>query len=97
MSALMIARITVKDPALFQDYLAKSKQLASGYGAELVYRGKVGSDLTGEARDHELVVIAKFPSLQSIDDWYGSEEYRPLMALRDEGTEMRMTSYAVTD
>ncbi len=97
MSALMIARITVKDPALFQDYLAKTRQVAAPYGAELVYRGKVGSDLTGEARDHELAVIVRFPSLQAIDDWHGSDAYRPLMALRDEGAEMRMTSYAIMD
>lgn len=97
MSALMIARITVKDPAGFQDYLAKSKQLASRYGAELVARGKVGSELTGEAHDHELVVIAKFPSLAKLNEWYGSDAYQPLVALRDDGADMRMTSYEVLD
>ena len=45
--------------------------------------------------DHELLVIAKFPSLEQIDAWYTSDAYRPLKALRDEGTDMQMTSYEV--
>lgn len=95
MSALMIARITVKDPAKFQDYLAKTQQVAAPYGAELLFRGKVDRALTGGASDHELAVIVSFPSLQAIRDWYGSEAYRPLIALRDEGSDMVMTSYAL--
>ncbi len=96
MSALMIARITVKDPAKFQDYLTESKKIATLYGAELLYRGKVDRALNGN-HDHALTVIARFPDLASIDDWYASDAYQPLKALRDEGTTMQMTSYEVLD
>ncbi len=51
--------------------------------------------LTGENRDHDLAVIVRFPTLEKIDEWYGSVEYQPLISLRDEGTEMKMTSYEV--
>ena len=95
MSALMIARITVKDPSKFQDYLARTQQVAAPYGAELLHRGKVDRALTGGDCDHELAIIVKFPSLERIDEWYGSDAYQPLMALRDEGADMRMTSYEV--
>ena len=61
MSALMIARITVKDPDKFQDYLTRSKQIASQYGAELLHRGTVSRVLNGDD-DHALVVIARFSS-----------------------------------
>ena len=96
MSALMIARITVKDPAEFQEYLAKTQAVAAPYGAELVHRGKADKALTGESADHELAVIVKFPSLTKLDEWYGSDAYQPLKALRDAGADMRMTSYEVT-
>ena len=96
MSALMIARITVKDPAKFQEYLAKTQAVAAPYGAELVHRGKADKALTGESADHKLAVIVKFPSLAKLDEWYGSDAYQPLKALRDAGTDMRMTSYEVT-
>ena len=68
MSALMIARITVKDPAKFQEYLAKTQAVAAPYGAELVHRSKADKALTGESADHELAVIVKFPSLAKLDE-----------------------------
>lgn len=97
MSAMMIARITVKDPAKLQDYLAKTQRVAAPYGAELLHRGKVDRALTGEDGDHELAVIVRFPSVAKIDEWFGSDAYQPLIALRDEGSDMRMTSYSVMD
>lgn len=96
MSALMIARITVKDPDKFQDYLTRSKQIASQYGAELLHRGTVSRALNGDD-DHALVVIARFPSVDSINEWFDSDAYKPLAALRDEGTDMQMTSYALAE
>ncbi len=95
MSALMIATITVKNPEKFQEYLTKTKEVAASYGAELLYRGKIDKTLTGEDTDHGLTVIVKFPSVEQIDEWYGSREYQPLIALREEGSDMKMTSYEV--
>ncbi len=95
MCALMIATITVKDPEKFQQYLTKTQEVAAPYGAELLFRGVVDKILTGEDKDHRLAVIVKFPSLEKINEWYGSDEYQPLIALRDEGTDMKMTSYEV--
>ena len=96
MSALMIARITVKDPEKFQQYLAASKKTAAPYGAELLLRAKASKTLNGDD-DHTLTVIARFPSTEKIDAWFASEEYQPLVALRDEATVMQMTSYEVLD
>ncbi|MGI9452448.1 MAG: DUF1330 domain-containing protein [Geminicoccaceae bacterium] len=88
----MIARITVKDPEKFKQYLAKTQQVAASYGAELLYRGKVDRALNG-SDDHALAVIAKFPSVEKLNAWYDSDAYQPLKALRDAGTDMQMTSY----
>ncbi len=95
MTALMIATINVKDPEKFQQYLAKTQEVAAPYGAELLYRGAVDKTLTGEDKDHRLAVIVEFPSLEKINEWYGSVAYKPLIALRDEGSEMKMSSYEV--
>jgi uncharacterized protein (DUF1330 family) len=94
MSALMIATITVTHPEKFQQYLAASKQLAGSYGAELVTRAKTQRVLTGEEPEHELTVIARFPDVETINRWYDSADYQALVDLRNEGTQMRMTSYA---
>ena len=95
MSALMIATITVKDPEKFQQYLAKTQEVAAPYGAELVFRGKVDRSLTNHDKDHGLAVIVRFPSIEKINEWIDSEEYQPLIPLRDEGTDMKMISYEV--
>jgi uncharacterized protein (DUF1330 family) len=95
MSALMIANITVKNPEKFQEYIAKTSQVAATFGAELLYRGTVDRALTGESKDHGLTIIVKFPSLEKINEWYGSDAYRPLKALREEAADMQMTSYDV--
>ena len=95
MSALMIANIAIKDQAKFEEYLTKSKQLAGPYGAELVYRGKTDRILAGGENDHGLIVIAKFPSLDKINEWFDSEDYQALVPLREAGTEMKMTTYSI--
>lgn len=95
MSALMITTITVKDPEKFQQNLTKTQEVAASFGAELLYRSVVDKTLTGEDKDHRLAVIVRFPKLEKINEWYGSDAYQPLIALRDEGSDMKMTSYDV--
>ena len=92
MTAVMIARITVKDPAKLQEYMEKTQRVAGPFGAEMMFRGKVERALNGE-QDHALTVIVKFPSAQALNEWFDSDEYRPLKALRDEGADMHMTAY----
>ena len=89
----MIATITIKDPEKFQQYIAKTREIAARYGGELLVRGTVDKILTGEDKDHGLTIIVKFPSLEKIDEWYGSDEYQSLVPLREEGSEMKMTTY----
>lgn len=96
MSALMIARITVKSPEKFKENLAKSKELAAAHGAELLFRGQVDRALNGD-NDHTLAIIAQFPSIADINAWYDSPAYQPLKAVRDKGTQMQMTSYQLQD
>ncbi len=80
----MIATITVKDPEKFQQYLAKTQEVAAPYGAELLFRGYGRQD--SDRRKQRS---------RSSTSGYGSVEYQPLISLRDEGTEMKMTSYEV--
>lgn len=94
MPALMVSRITVRNPQKLQEYMMKTKELASGFGAELVYQTKVSRPLNGTP-DHEMLVVAQFPSTEQLDAWYDSPDYQAIAPLREEGAEMHMTSYAV--
>ena len=91
----MNATVVVKDPEKFQQYLAKTQEVAKPYRAELLLRAKVDTTLTGGDNDHSLVVIVKFPSIEKIHEWYESDAYRLLIPLRDEGSQMKMTSYEI--
>ena len=51
--------------------------------------------MTDHDKDHGLAVIVRFPSIEKINEWIDSEEYQPRIPLRDEGTDMKMTSYEV--
>ena len=92
MSALMVSRIKVKDPAKLSQYLQDVQTVAAPYGAEMVFRGKRQKTIAGDD-DNTLVVVVKFPDAESIDNLFGSEAYQPLIALREEAAEMHMTSY----
>ena len=97
MSAYMIATITVKDPGKFKEYLAETQKVAAPFGAELLFRGRAEQVLSGGEADHGIAVVVKFPSLDHIRRWYGSDAYQSLIPLRHAGTDMTMMSYEVVD
>ena len=96
MSALMVARIHVKDPRKLEEYIAGGKEVATPHGARLVYQGRVVRTLNG-GQDHEMLVIAEFPDARHIDDWFDSDAYQPLVSLREQAADMHMTSYQVVE
>lgn len=92
MPALMISMINVKQPAKLQEYLPKVKQLGATFGAELVFSGPAAGTVAGTL-DHQMVVIARFPTVEDIDALFASAEYQPLIALRKEAAEMTIIKY----
>ena len=93
MSALFISRVTIKDQAKFQEYLQRSKNLASQHGAELLASGKAPRALSGSPAPHQLAVIVSFPSMEELDAWHESEAYQNLIPLREEASEQEITVY----
>lgn len=92
MTALMISMINVKQPAKLQEYLPKVKQLGTSFGAELVFSGPAAGAVAG-ALDHQMVVIARFPTVDDIDALFASAEYQPLVSLREEAADMTIIKY----
>lgn len=93
MSAFMISRITLRDSAKFKEYLQASKKIASTYGAELILNGSYRYNITDDPNDHELVVAACFPDVESIRRWHDSDEYQAIVALREAGSEQHIDIY----
>ncbi len=97
MSALMISQITVTDREAFQQYLEKTQIVASSFGAEMIFRGKLDSVLNGDAVDHSLVVVARFPDAEALKKWFHSPEYEALVPLREAGSHQIMTTYTAAE
>jgi len=89
----MIAMASVKDPEKLQQYFVGVQKAAAPYGAELLFRGKTNRLLNNHDSAHDLVVVVRFPNAEKIDEWYDSKEYQSLIPLRDEGADVKMTSY----
>ncbi len=93
MPAIMVSTIVIHDADAFGDYLARSKEIAGRYGAELLFRGQRRAALNGTAPEGPLIVIAKFPDAKAVDAWHSAPDYKDLIALRDRASTQTMTVY----
>jgi uncharacterized protein (DUF1330 family) len=76
-----VVDVTVHDQILFQEYVDGHQHTLEKYGGKFLVAGGRFEVLEGDWNP-KLLVIHQWPSRQSFDDWYGSEEYRPWEAKR---------------
>lgn len=81
MAAYVIVDLEVTDPAVFKEYGAQVPATVEKYGGRYVVRGGKSETLEGNW-DPKRVVVLEFPSVEQAKRWYGSPEYKPLLALR---------------
>ena len=75
-----IARIDVKDPERYKDYVSTARPAFEKYDANFLARGGAYHVLEGQARGRNVVI--EFPSLQAAVDCYNSPEYQAAKAIR---------------
>ena len=92
MAAYLIGQITVKDVALWQQYVAGVQESLAPFDAEVVFRGKLDKVLAGQ-NDKDLVVVIEFSGSATLDRWFNSEKYQLLIPLRNEAANVDITSY----
>ncbi len=93
MSAYMISQVTVTDKEKFQNYLAKTRTVAAKYGARPVAIGTQPKILNGDSDGHQMVFVIEFESMEKLDAWHISDEYKALVPLREAGSDQRMLAY----
>jgi uncharacterized protein (DUF1330 family) len=81
MAAYWIGQHTITDAARFDDYLRQVKPMIERQGGRYLTRAGAHEVLEGDWRPNR-VVIVEFPDMAALKAWYGSPEYRPLIALR---------------
>ncbi|MFQ5622955.1 MAG: DUF1330 domain-containing protein [Paracoccaceae bacterium] len=93
MPAYMISQVTVTDREKFESYLANTRSVAAKYGARPVAVGKQPKVLNGESDGHQMIFVIEFESMEKLDTWHKSDDYKALVPLRDAGSDQRMMAY----
>jgi uncharacterized protein (DUF1330 family) len=75
-----IARVDVRDPEGYKDYVATAKPAFERFGANFLARGGTSDAIEGPGRARN--VIIEFPSLEAARDCYNSPEYQAARAIR---------------
>jgi uncharacterized protein (DUF1330 family) len=83
-----IARVDVRNPERYKDYVSAAKPAFEKYGANFLARGGAYERLEGQVRARNVVI--EFPSLQAAHDCYHSPEYQKAAAIRQEVADAEM-------
>lgn len=91
-AAYVIGNITVIDQNKWSEYRSKVPATLIPWGGELVFRGKQSAVLGGEHQHSDTVVI-RFPSIEALNNWFGSDDYQELIPIREQAANMDLISY----
>jgi uncharacterized protein (DUF1330 family) len=83
-----IARVDVRDPERYKDYVTAAKPAFEKYGSQFRARGGRYERLEGQVRARNVVI--EFPSLEAAHDCYHSPEYQIAAGIRQEVADAEM-------
>ena len=90
MPSYLVVDIEWHDVEKRKEYTQRIKSVLEKYGGtEVLVGGSEPQVLEGDWKPHR-VVILEFPAMAALRDWYGSEEYAPLLRLREQGAKTNM-------
>ena len=88
MPAYLIVEHRITDPAKFQEYSSKVGPLLAEYGVRNLTKRDTQRVLETDHFQPDRVAIFEFPDMATLNAWYSSPEYQPLIALRQSATAM---------
>jgi uncharacterized protein (DUF1330 family) len=83
MPAYLVANTHITDHARYDEYKRRVAPLIAKHGGRFLVRGGAHTVLEGAWQPSRLVVI-EFPSMDALRAWYDSDEYAPLISLRQQ-------------
>lgn len=86
MPAYLVVEHIITDPAKFEEYRSKAAPLIASFGGRYLTKGSAHVQPEGGHWKPERMVIIEFPDMDSLQAWYRSPEYEPLIALRKQCT-----------
>ena len=85
----MIVEVEVTDPDVYETYKALAFDSVTAHGGTYIVRGGEVDALEGDAPAGRVVVL-QFPSFESAQEWYHSDDYKEAGALRHAAATSRL-------
>jgi uncharacterized protein (DUF1330 family) len=86
MAAYLVVEHIITDAVKFEEYRIKVGPMIAKYGGRYLTKGGSHKMPEGGHWKPERVVIIEFPDMASLNAWYTSPEYQPLIVLRKQST-----------
>jgi uncharacterized protein (DUF1330 family) len=86
MPAYLVVEHIITDASKFEEYRSKVAPLIARFGGRYLTKGGTHRLPEGGHWKPERMVIIEFPDMPSLEAWYNSPEYQPLIALRKQCT-----------
>lgn len=89
MPAYVVVDIQVQDPVRYEEYKLQAGPSVSAFGGRYLARGGAVTRLEGDWTPGRFVIL-EFPSAARAKEWWDSDLYRPIKALRQASASSRM-------
>ena len=90
MSAFVISEVRILDPDAANRYMALAEKSIARHGGRYVARAAVPDVPEGEWEDDRRVVIVEFPSMETLQAWYSSDDYAEALAIGKPALDRRL-------
>jgi uncharacterized protein (DUF1330 family) len=81
MPAYVVVDIQVQDPARYEEYKRQAAPSVTAFGGRYLVRGGALTKLEGDWTPGRFVIL-EFPSVARAKEWWNSDLYRPIKAIR---------------
>ncbi|MGH9870500.1 MAG: DUF1330 domain-containing protein [Candidatus Polarisedimenticolia bacterium] len=89
MAAYVIVDIHITDPSTYETYKGKAASTVQAFGGRYIVRGGEVETLEGDWTPGRTVVL-EFPDAQRAREWWSSQLYAPVKAIRHASSRTRM-------
>jgi uncharacterized protein (DUF1330 family) len=87
--AFIVAEVDVHDTAAYRPYAQRAAQIVAQYGGHYIVRGGKTESIEG-AKPANRIAIIEFPSLEALDRFESSPEYRAVVDIRHKNATSRV-------
>ncbi|MBB3456258.1 uncharacterized protein (DUF1330 family) [Rhizobium sp. BK313] len=88
MPAYLIVEHRIADPDKFQECSGTVRPMIANYGGRLLTKGGTHKVLETDHFLPDRVAVFEFPDMTTLNTWYSSPQYKPLLKLRQSATDM---------